>query len=186
MPTDHSSRRAEPIYVVLLVVACAAVIGVVFIYRMQFNGPLSADAEKWGQFGDYLGGTLNPILGFISVVALVLTLAVQARQLNISQQQLQLSRQELEATRQELIRTADAQQATAKALTLQASFAVKTARLSALGAALKVVDQELARIGRNFAEERTRNEYREAERRRNELVQELNQLLTDLRANSAV
>ncbi|MFQ1931378.1 putative phage abortive infection protein [Aeromonas veronii] len=35
--------------------------------------------EKWGQLGDYLGGTLNPIFGFISVLLVALTLRMQIK-----------------------------------------------------------------------------------------------------------
>lgn len=38
---------------------------------------ISDDAEKWGQFGDYVGGILNPFLGFVSIVLLIKTLALQ-------------------------------------------------------------------------------------------------------------
>ncbi|HQS59693.1 MAG: hypothetical protein B7Y56_02855 [Gallionellales bacterium 35-53-114] len=38
---------------------------------------ISDDAEKWGQFGDYAGGVLNPFLGFVSIVLLIKSLALQ-------------------------------------------------------------------------------------------------------------
>lgn len=38
---------------------------------------ISDDAEKWGQFGDYVGGILNPFLGFVSIVLLIKSLALQ-------------------------------------------------------------------------------------------------------------
>lgn len=171
-----------PVFVLLLWMACAAVVAVVLMYRFQFNGPLSGEAEKWGQFGDYVGGTLNPILGFISVVALILTLAIQSRQLSISHEQLKLSRDELQATRQELARTADAQQATADALAAQAGYAARSAKISALGTALQVVDQELIRLGRDFAIERVRIANGVAEGRRRALLQELDEVLDQFRS----
>ncbi|BBL25610.1 hypothetical protein [Comamonas terrigena] len=38
---------------------------------------LSPLPEVWGQLGDYLGGTLNPILSFISIVLLIKSLNIQ-------------------------------------------------------------------------------------------------------------
>ena len=35
------------------------------------------EMESWGQFGDYVGGILNPIFGLISVVILSVTLNSQ-------------------------------------------------------------------------------------------------------------
>lgn len=40
---------------------------------------ISTSAAEWGQFGDYLGGILNPIFGLISVVIISATLQIQIR-----------------------------------------------------------------------------------------------------------
>ncbi|MHC3125544.1 putative phage abortive infection protein, partial [Acinetobacter sp. GN11] len=71
---------------------------------------------KWGQFGDYIGGTLNPVLAFLSFSALLFTIYIQVKQLNFADEQLKrtldelnLSRTELGLTRSELQRSADAQ-----------------------------------------------------------------------------
>lgn len=40
---------------------------------------ISSSVAEWGQFGDYLGGLLNPIFGFISVVIISATLRTQVR-----------------------------------------------------------------------------------------------------------
>ncbi len=54
----------------------------VLLYFWQFGSQgLSPDQGHWGQFGDYLGGTLNPLLGFTSVVLLALTLSEQRKML---------------------------------------------------------------------------------------------------------
>jgi hypothetical protein len=49
-----------------------------------------------GTFGDFMGGTLNPILSFFALIALLLTIILQSN--------------ELEATREELKRSATAQE----------------------------------------------------------------------------
>jgi hypothetical protein len=55
----------------VFVVALAACITVVAFYVGKFHGELSADQSTWGQFGDYVGGTLNPFLSFLSLIALL-------------------------------------------------------------------------------------------------------------------
>lgn len=40
---------------------------------------ISSSVSEWGQFGDYLGGILNPIFGLISVVIISATLQSQVR-----------------------------------------------------------------------------------------------------------
>lgn len=54
---------------------------VVISYVKNFFGDLSyglsSDTAVWGQFGDYIGGVLNPLLSFISVVLLIKSLNLQ-------------------------------------------------------------------------------------------------------------
>jgi len=61
-------------FVVLLLIV---VIGVVFFYVDTFGIKRSYDQAVWGQFGDYLGGVLNPTLSFCAFVGLMLTLKFQ-------------------------------------------------------------------------------------------------------------
>lgn len=103
------------------------------VYFLNFaNTDLSTNPEQWGQFGDFVGGTANPILGFLTLIALVLTIIIQSRQLSISTRELELSRNELELTRGELHRSAQAQELSEKALRAQADAADRSARLSGI------------------------------------------------------
>lgn len=43
---------------------------------------LSPSKQDWGTFGDFVGGTLNPIFSFLAFVGVVLTVVLQARQLD--------------------------------------------------------------------------------------------------------
>ncbi|MCB5206539.1 putative phage abortive infection protein [Methylovorus mays] len=52
----------------------------------------------WGQFGDYMGGTLNPILSFFAFVFLVRTLALQQQSIQIQKDELSLTREEMKKT----------------------------------------------------------------------------------------
>lgn len=50
---------------------------------------------EWGQLGDYFGGTLNPVFGFVSVIALLFTIVFQARELKASTAELRNSAEAL-------------------------------------------------------------------------------------------
>ncbi|MCP2052492.1 UNVERIFIED_ORG: hypothetical protein J3D59_002352 [Pseudomonas fluorescens] len=59
------------------VFAFFAIAGVSIRYTSVFSTELYADREAWGQFGDYFGGVLNPLLSFAAFVTLLITLRVQ-------------------------------------------------------------------------------------------------------------
>lgn len=82
--------------------ASIAIILVWGLYFWNFAAPLSDSREVWGQFGDFVGGTLNSIFGFASFALLLYSLHMQA-------DELRLTRQELAATRVELAASSDAQ-----------------------------------------------------------------------------
>lgn len=46
-----------------------------FYFRLNYE--VSGDPAVWGQLGDYIGGLLNPILSFISLVLIVKSLGLQ-------------------------------------------------------------------------------------------------------------
>lgn len=84
---------------------------VLSLYLMEFNNGFSNENSDWGTFGDFLGGTLNPIFGFLSLIALLLTIVLQSK--------------ELESTRIELERSASAQEKTEAALNKQSDTQAK-------------------------------------------------------------
>ncbi|WP_052810376.1 putative phage abortive infection protein [Vibrio renipiscarius] len=90
------------------VIATTAVVAALVFYFTHFSGELSNKQEDWGTFGDFLGGSLNPILSFLGLIALLLTIVLQNR--------------ELEATRQELARSAEAQINSEAALSQQSEI----------------------------------------------------------------
>jgi len=85
-------------------------VSVQYFNFFETNPPLTR--EEWGQLGDYFGGTLNPIFGFLSFIALLVTIYIQSKELN-------LSRTELELSRGELKKSANALAAQNKAIELQ-------------------------------------------------------------------
>lgn len=61
---------------------------VVATYAYNFSGPLSNDTGTWGEFGDYVGGVLNPTFSFLALLALLATLGLQVRELRLSVREL--------------------------------------------------------------------------------------------------
>jgi hypothetical protein len=49
----------------------------------------------WGAFGDYVGGILNPIFGFITLLGLVITVGLQKQILDVQKQELAETKNEL-------------------------------------------------------------------------------------------
>ncbi len=89
----------------LLVGSVIASLTVATAYFSQFNDGFSNDHQRWGSFGDYLGGVLSPLLSFFTLMAMLITINLQVK--------------ELRATRAELSRSAAAQEQTERAITAQ-------------------------------------------------------------------
>lgn len=70
-----------PVFAVLFL---ASVFG---FYFFNFHGEL-ANQSTWGQFGDFVGGVLNPLFGFLAFLLLLATLILQNRELQLSTQEL--------------------------------------------------------------------------------------------------
>lgn len=83
--------------VLILVLFFSAVfISVSLFYFLNFRGPLGSQ-EVFGQFGDFFGGVLNPLLSFAAILLIIWSIRLQI--------------QELSDTRKELKKSADAQAA---------------------------------------------------------------------------
>ena len=101
---------SENVVGVLVGVLLVAVVSGVTITRAYFvkYGEVPGDPASWGQLGDYLGGVLNPVFGFLSVFALLVALVLQTRELKLSRESLVLSRDELKLSREEQAKAAEA------------------------------------------------------------------------------
>ncbi len=63
---------------------------VVAVYILRFAGSgLSNDPGQWGQFGDYLGGVINPAVGVVTVFLIVASVTIQRRELRASLKEMQ-------------------------------------------------------------------------------------------------
>ncbi len=63
-------------------------------YAFNF-GSLSSDHGRWAEFGDYVGGLLNPTFAFLALIALLFTLGLQVRELRMSVRELSNSAEAL-------------------------------------------------------------------------------------------
>lgn len=128
----------------ILWLAMTVVVTLIGLYIYKFGSfSLSDDREVWGQFGDYIGGTANPLFGFLTFIALIITISIQNKQLQVSTKELELSRKELEMTRLELARSATAQESSEKALRAQAEISSRTTKLNTISFLLEKYTNEL-------------------------------------------
>jgi hypothetical protein len=87
---------------------------VVSAYVLKFGGNFSDDPERWGAFGDYVGGILNPIFAFLAFVALLLTIILQSRELELTRVELGNSAKALQDSRDIAARQRDLMEAQAQ------------------------------------------------------------------------
>ena len=52
------------IWSILIIAGIALLVSFAF-YLFQFGGGFAASHSRWGEFGDYLGGILNPIFALL-------------------------------------------------------------------------------------------------------------------------
>lgn len=84
-------RRLSALSYIAVGLAAAALA----IYSWKFWGPFSEDPAKWGAFGDYVGGVLNPTFSLFALLALLGTLGLQVRELRVSANELRNSAEAL-------------------------------------------------------------------------------------------
>lgn len=64
----------------MIKLACILLIslaGITYFYRFGLDHSYAQGADVWGQFGDFMGGLLNPILSFISICLLIKSVNLQ-------------------------------------------------------------------------------------------------------------
>lgn len=137
--------------VLLIALSALTVLGIVFgFYWSYFKDlPISTKPSDWGTFGDFVGGTANPLLSFFTIVLLAFTIILQSRQLSISSKELRLSRKELALTRDELKRSANAQELSGQALRAQTEAADITAKLTTVNSLMEYYSREIEKRSPN-------------------------------------
>ncbi len=84
---DSFTKKTIRMLCFVAIICLAFTIVLVTVYFLKFHyeySPLNAD---WGTFGDYLGGTLNPIFGLVSTLGLLYTIALQQQEIERDRKQ---------------------------------------------------------------------------------------------------
>lgn len=80
---------------------CAIIFGAIFViavissYVFKFGFHLSSKQEVWGQFGDYIGGVLNPAFSFLAFIFLLGTFKLQIQEIRLTEKELKNSTEAL-------------------------------------------------------------------------------------------
>lgn len=90
-----------------------------YLYSKTGLGFEISTAGDMGAIGDFFGGLLNPIFALIGLFALLATIKIQSKALNVSSEELINSRKELALTRREIGKATKAQEEQSSSLKLQ-------------------------------------------------------------------
>ncbi|PYB80771.1 hypothetical protein DMX03_25110 [Pseudomonas koreensis] len=65
-------------------------------YLTTFGVQTSPSQEVWGQFGDFFGGILNPLLSSLTLAAVLVTMRLQSKELKVAQEENKRANEHLE------------------------------------------------------------------------------------------
>lgn len=73
---DENEYVVPPWWLIVLLASTPAVLVAILlsIYAWQFPMGLSHEQDIWGQFGDFVGGVLNPVVAWMTLVAVAVSL----------------------------------------------------------------------------------------------------------------
>jgi uncharacterized membrane protein len=77
------------VMITIVVFASICVIAVSLLYWFHFGSSIEADNALWGTFGDFFGGTLNPILSFLALITVLLTISLQKYELQLTNKEIE-------------------------------------------------------------------------------------------------
>ncbi|MFW3411806.1 putative phage abortive infection protein [Aliarcobacter butzleri] len=93
LPNKKTKKELPWILISFGLFAFTCIIGAFGFYGFSFKDFCFVSyTEKFGQFGDFIGGTLNPILAFLSFIALLYTIKIQIDELKLTREELKESR----------------------------------------------------------------------------------------------
>jgi uncharacterized membrane protein len=110
------------------------------LYLYEFHGGLSGDQALWGQFGDFLGGVLNPIFAFASF--LIVLVALYEQRLQSEDERLDRNTQNALATMTEILHRVNDEVAN---LHYEYEHVVRDGVASARGTLVEVTGREVFR-----------------------------------------
>ena len=117
-PNSLATMKSFRLVLIPLIVALV-LIGAYAGYFGIFKSAPAGPPESWGQFGDFLGGLLNPVVGIVTIILLVQTLREQQRAIAMQSEELALQRNELKLQRAETAKSTAALDAQHKAIVIQ-------------------------------------------------------------------
>lgn len=80
---------------ILSAAAVASVAGAyVYAFAFYFKFPISNSPSDWGALGDYMGGILNPLLSFASILLLIRTVQMQREANDVLKEELSNAKEE--------------------------------------------------------------------------------------------
>lgn len=95
-PADKLDNIVEAYIKYVPIVGMAFIVLVLAFYIYpRGNYSIGTDPSFWGAFGDYVGGILNPIFGFITLLGLVITVGLQKQILAVQKLELAKTKKEL-------------------------------------------------------------------------------------------
>ncbi|MFT5719646.1 MAG: putative membrane protein [Oleiphilaceae bacterium] len=99
-PTElHAhSNESETSFAWLIILLAVVAASLLAMYFTNFNDAWGNQAD-FGAFGDFLGGVLNPVLGFATVGLLIWSLKLQMNELSLTRQELAETKEETALSR---------------------------------------------------------------------------------------
>lgn len=93
IPNDDEEREAFPIWIIVVSIILFLGVGSFIGYGALHPGKF----KDFGTWGDFVGGLLNPLLTFLTVIGLLFTIHLQQRELRLTRKELAKSSNALEA-----------------------------------------------------------------------------------------
>ena len=87
--SPHPIKELPAFAQVIFVVCLGAFVVLCALYYSAFGSHQSSSQEHWGQFGDYIGGLMNPIVALGALVGIWYSIALQKTELRETRQVLQ-------------------------------------------------------------------------------------------------
>lgn len=90
---EDGQKGPQGLFYLFLFAATLTIIVLLSAFAILLHG----SAEKMGPFGDYIGGTLNPLLTFLTFMGLLVTIVLQQTELRDTRAELERSASALES-----------------------------------------------------------------------------------------
>lgn len=85
--SDKLLRIAKNLLILGIVLSLITISLYIYVFGYQSNFTLSTTDNNWANFGSYIGGVLGPIFSFLAFSGVILTVWLQAKQLDVSRNQ---------------------------------------------------------------------------------------------------